>query len=449
MNTNNSSPQTSFFASKWTVRHFLTRRALPAFSVLILVGMVAALFYPAPGVAEQAASPSEGKPLPVETTIVRYQSTYELNRQFTGQIAARRSSDLSFEASGKVIKLLVDQGNHVEAGQLLAQLDDRHLRARIAQVTAQHAQQSALLKELIEGPRKEAIAAARAEVKQLSAELALQQANLKRRKQLYEQNATSKESLDNVQFGFEAAEGRLEGARSRLEELETGTRAEQIEAQKAVVAQLDAQLRDLEHDEEDTQLRAPFAGSISNRMVDEGTVISTGTTIFNLVEDQHLEAWFGIPAPLAQRLKPGETRPVEVNAQQYEASVERILPELDPTTRSVTVIFQFAPQLSGRLIPGQVARLGLAIERQGDGAWIPNASLMRGSRGLWAVYVVEDRDSDAPTIVRRDVEVLASHSTHSFVRGTITEGDLVVASGVNRIVPGNRVEVVSTTNQSN
>jgi len=444
MNSDSSQPPNSFFAYRWTLRHFLTSRL--SLGILILsVGLISVAYYFNVAMASpQAASPEAIDLLPVETTTVRYQKTYEIARNYTGQVVARRSSDLSFETNGKVIQLLVDQGDRVEAGQLLAQLDDRHLRARILQVTAQRAQQAAILNELLKGPRRETIDAAKAEVKQWKAELALQQANFERRKQLFLQNATSRENLENSQYGMEAAEGRLQGAQSRLKELEEGTRIEQVNAQKAVVAQLDAQLRDLQHEEEDTKLIAPYSGTISSRLVDEGTVTSTGSTIFKIVEDDHLEAWFGIPVQFAGRIRPGEQyQPLIANAT-HQATVQRILPELDSTTRSVTVVLAMNENSVGKLLPGQVARLPLSIDREGTGAWIPNSALMRGSRGLWSVYVVEDPNSASPKVVRRDVEILVSDSARSYVRGTIVDGDQVVTSGVNRIVPGNRVEIVTT-----
>lgn len=440
MNMNSYSPSgESFFAKKWTKRQQWTAR-LVAGAVLIS-GVVAAVAF-ASGNSTPSAEPavSTADPIPVAVATIEPKSEYAAHRNYTGTLVAAKTSTLSFELAGKVIELQVDQGDMVTQGQVLARLDDRHLSARIRQTEAQRAQQAAILDELIAGPRKEQIAAAEAEVRQLTAQLKLQQATKQRRQKLIEQNAISQESLDDAVFGTEAAQGQLDAAKSQLDELKEGTRVEQIEAQKAQVAQLDAQLADLKLEQEDTRLVAPYNGTISQRSVDEGTVITPGTEIFRLVQNEPIEAWFGLPPEVASQLKVGDTLSINVEKRSFLGTVTGIVPELDTTTRTQTVVLTIEAESSAGLVPAQVARLVLETSREADGFWLPNSALLQGLRGLWSVYVVEEDD----TVARREVEILYSESESSFVRGTLLPGEQVVASGINRLVPGVKVQVTST-----
>ncbi|PQO40679.1 efflux RND transporter periplasmic adaptor subunit [Blastopirellula marina] len=439
MNTNSYSPSgESFFAKKWTKRQQWTAR-LAAGGAVLTVAIAAVAFASRYGGSSAATAPSETDPIPVAVVVMKPLSEYTAQRSYTGTLVAARASTLSFELAGKVVSLEVDQGDSVTEGQILARLDDRHLRARIRQTEAQRAQQAAILDELIAGPRKEQIAAAEADVRRLTAQLKLQQATKLRRLQLKESNAISQESLDDAVFGTDAAQGQLDAARSQLEELKEGTRLEQIEAQKAQVAQLDAQLADLKLEQEDTQLVAPYSGTIAQRNVDEGTVITPGTAIYRLVQHEPIEAWFGLPPEVAGKLKIGDSFSIDVEKQTRQGIVTGIVPELDNTTRTQTVVLTLDGKSSQGLVPAQVARLVLESSRKADGFWLPNSALLQGSRGLWSVYVVEE----AGTVARREVEILYSESERSFVRGTLLPDEQVVASGINRLVPGVQVQVIS------
>ncbi|WP_165698766.1 efflux RND transporter periplasmic adaptor subunit [Bremerella volcania] len=409
----------------------------------MLVGGV--LYWNYPFANAQPMSAPEAQPMPVEVVTLESQGSYAAQRTYTGVLVAAKTSELSFELPGKITQLSVDEGDHVQAGDQLAVLDDRHLSARIAQTKAEHAQQLAILEELKAGPREEVIAAAEAEVRQLHAELQLQQANKKRREQLIERSAISRETLEDAVFGAEAAQGRLDAAKSRLEELRQGTRVEQIDAQQARVAGLEAQLVDLQHEQEDTRLVAPFSGTIARRNFDEGAVITAGQAVFRLVQHEPLEAWFGLPPEAATSLSAGDVLPVTVDDQTRQAKVTGIVPELDTITRTQTVVLSLDANTSRGWVPAQVARVSLASERNEEGFWLPNSALLQGSRGLWSVYVVEEDHR----VQRREVEIIYSESERSFVRGTLSSGERVIASGVNRLVPDMHVRIHPTSESEN
>lgn len=441
MNTSSYSPSgESLFAKKWTNSQLWTIRvAVLAVGIGVVAGaMVIGSSYLH---GESDGAPPTAAPLPVEVVTAEPLQQYIAHRTYTGTLVAARTSTLSFELAGKVVELKVDQGSKVAAGEVLARIDDRHLDARIRQIEAQRAQQAAVLEELTAGPRKQEIAVAEAEVRRLTAELQMQQSTKSRREKLIGQNAISQESLDDATFGTDAAQGQLDAAKSRLDELKEGTRAEQIAAQRAQVAMLDAQLADLKFEQEDTQLVAPYAGTIALRSVDEGTVVTPGQAIYRLVQDEPLEAWFGLPPEVAGEMSTGQVLPIEVENRKLDATVTGIVPELDSATRTQTVVLTLQGEAARGLVPAQVARLLLETKRQSDGFWLPNSALRQGSRGLWSVFVVEEGAQTAP----RDVEVLYSESERSFVRGTIVAGEQVVASGINRLVPGMQVEVASVT----
>ena len=107
------------------------------------------------------------KPLTVNTTQIQLVKTYQTVQSYTGEVVARLKSEVGFERNGKLVKVLVDEGDLVFSGKVLAQLDSSNLAAQRQSLIAQKAQANARLTELQNGARAEEIAAAEARVRDL------------------------------------------------------------------------------------------------------------------------------------------------------------------------------------------------------------------------------------------------------------------------------------------
>ncbi len=388
--------------------------------------------------------------LSVETLTVEPVSGYEAVRTYTGEVAALRASDLGFERTGQLVEVYVQEGDRVAAGAPLAQLDIRNLQTQRQQLEADRAQALAVLAELEAGPRIEDIAAAEATVRQLEQDLELQRIQRSRREFLYEQGAISREELDEYAYGQGALQARLDEARSNLAELQNGTRQEQIQAQRAVVQQLDAAIADVDVTIQKSTLPSPFAGIVSSREVDEGTVVGAGQSVIRLVEDAAPEARIGMPTTTTSQLQPGDTQTVTLDGDRYEATVTAVLPEVDPETRTQIVVFQLDRAAVPNINPGQTVRAEIAETVPTEGLWLPTSALTQDIRGLWSAYLVvpTDEGENRYEVRPESVEILHQESVgeaaqdgpRALVRGTLQAGDRVVANGVHRLVPGQQVQ---------
>ncbi|MDJ0705844.1 MAG: efflux RND transporter periplasmic adaptor subunit [Leptolyngbyaceae cyanobacterium MO_188.B28] len=393
------------------------------------------------------AQTSQVLALPVETLTLKSVSAYEVSRAYTGEIAARRSSNLGFERSGAVVEILVDEGDRVQVGDPLARLDVRSLDARRRQLVAQKDQAIARLQELEVGPRPEDIAAAQAAVADWEQQAALGRIQRQRREDLYQRGAISREELDQQTFGTGSLESRLNQAQSQLDELLAGTRSEQISAQTAQVRQLEAGIQSIDVDLAKSILTAPFDGRVSSRLIDEGVVVDGGQSVLRLVEDSVLEARIGVPVDTAADLTVGSRQLVHLGPDAYSARVAALLPELDVTSRTVTVILEISPDTP--LTVGQTVRLVLSETEPTDGYWLPSTALVPGERGLWSVYLLAEPSPSESTsteksvfqVGRRDVEVLHTEADRVLVRGLITSGEKAIINGVHRLAPGQLVQV--------
>ncbi|NJP22246.1 MAG: efflux transporter periplasmic adaptor subunit, partial [Hydrococcus sp. CRU_1_1] len=137
------------------------------------------------------------------------------------------------------------------------------------------------------------------------------------------------------------------------------------------------------------------------------------------MENKALEARIGVPTSAVAQIPLGSYQRLKIGQKIYRAKVSSILPELDASTRTHTVVLTLDESLGRKVSPGQVARLELAQIIGESGYWLPTTALVQGVRGLWSCYVLGKTDRsqsipvnriDAFPLERRDVEVLHTES---------------------------------------
>jgi len=369
-------------------------------------------------------------------------TSYTTTRFYTGEVVATRRSELGFERSGTLDQIQFDRGEAVKRGQAIARLDTRNLQAQLQQLQAQRTGALAQLQELQRGPRREAIAAAQAQVGNLENLLRLEELRSQRRQSLYQEGAIAREQFEEVAINRDALADRLAAARSQLAELQNGTRQEQITAQQATVQQIEASIRDLEVTIAKSTLYAPFDGVIGDRFLDEGAVAQAGQAIVRLVEAATPEVEIGVPPVVARSLSPGRRQQVRIGERPYGATVLAVKPETSAQNRTRTVVLSLEP-VAKQPAPGEIARLEIQQQVATNGFWLPTTALVRGERGLWSCYALQV-DGEIYRVERRDVEVLHTEGDRVLVRGTLTAGDRIVRAGVQRIVPGQVVNLLQS-----
>jgi multidrug efflux pump subunit AcrA (membrane-fusion protein) len=378
--------------------------------------------------------------LPVSSIVVEEVEGYTRNRIYTGELEARRTVELGFDSSGLVTELHFEEGNHIEAGQRLAHLDTARIEAQRVTIEARRDQARAVLAELRAGPRREVVAVARAALSEIEEEIELARARLARREELIVTNAISREALDEAERGLAVLETRFTSRTHALEELISGTREEKIAAQEATVRSFDAELGALALEVKKSTLLAPFAGTVAFRYLDEGAVVRAGEAMLRLVESEVLEARFGLPPAAARKLTEGEVHTLRVGDVELSASVLAILPELDPRTRTATVVLSIDDG-EGAVIAGEIAEFVITEEISERGSWLPVSALARSDRGLWSSFALIEVGEARHRVERREVEVLHTEGERVLVRGTLEAGDRVIESGVTRVVPGQEVRL--------
>lgn len=342
--------------------------------------------------------------LPVQAVTLQARDGFEVTENYAGRIVSRRASDISFEQTGLLVAVLVQDGDRVTAGQDLARIDTRQLEARRRELEAELKHQKALRD-------------------QTKARLDLARITEKRRSELLRQNNVSRQLYDQSLFEERALASEMNASMAAIEQAAAALDRVEVDLSKAVV-------------------KAPFDGVVVDRLVHEGTVVSPGTPVLRLIEAGIKEVRVGVPAHAADALRPGTTYQVEVNGRIVQATLQAVLPSLNAETRTVPLVLSL-PDPDMAFQNGQLARLQLARTVTMNGFWVPATALIGGRRGLWNAYALEDLGSDGlKSISLREVQALHSEGDRLFVRGTLKDGDRLVATGLHRLVPGQIVHLV-------
>ena len=333
---------------------------------------------------------TEAKPMPV--TVERYalESSYSTSTRFLGIVEAASDSNIGFEVAGVLSALEAKEGDFVTTGQLLGQLDIR--------------QQSA------------ALALAKAQEKEVAAQLELAKLNMQRVNSLLAQSLVSQREADDARLTVEATQARLETTQ--------------------------ASVRNAEIVIEKSGLWAPFDAVVSKRITEPGSIVGPNVPIVRLVSVGEREAHVGISPKFANMAVIGESYTLYVEGKEISAKLRSVGADVDPQTLTVLAVLTLPKDQSVRV--GQTVALEFEERVNETGGWLPITALLEGDKGLWTVLVTKEDTAGKIITARESVEVVYSEGERVFVRGTVADDTNVVASGMQRLSPGSPVDIVPT-----
>jgi HlyD family secretion protein len=196
-----------------------------------------------------------------------------------------RQVDLPFNASERVTEVLVQEGDHVKLGQLLARLDPTRIEPQVDKAEADVAAEQQVVNRLHAGTRPEEVSQGRANVLSAHADSANAQRQYDRLVELSRNSsgrAVSRQDLDSAKAALDVAEAKLAVNRKALDLQVAGPRKEDIAQAEAQLRSDQAQLALLRRQLADTELHAPIDAVVRSRLVEPGEIASPQKAAFTL-----------------------------------------------------------------------------------------------------------------------------------------------------------------------
>lgn len=246
--------------------------------------------------------------------------------------------ELGFRVTGRIAKLQVQEGDGVQAGDALAQLDRAPFENDVAAARAEVAAAQTQFDKATRGFRIEEIAQARAAVKERDVELGNSRVTLKRLQDLADKSLVTRQQVDDAQARVRANEAMLASAQAQLNLLTHGSRIEDIDAQKAALDAALARLAKAQTALDDATLHAPSSGIIAVRARETGAIVQAGQTVYTLLLNDPVWIRAYVTQPRLGRIKPGMAVKIEVDSmpgKEYDGSVGFISPEAEFTPKNV------------------------------------------------------------------------------------------------------------------
>lgn len=332
----------------------------------------------------------------------------------SGYVVARRQATVASKITGKMVELDIEEGDHVQEGQVIARLDDSNARAALAAAQAQ-------------------LDFAKAGLAETEVNLANARRDYDRQMSLVKGHFVSQAALDNSKTSMDALTAQLATQRSNIE-----------------VAQRNVEVA--ERNLADTIVRAPFTGIVTVKAAQPGEIVSplsagggfTRTGIGTIVDMDSLEIQVDVNENFINRVQPAQTVAAKLNAYpdwQIPGHVIAVIPTADRSKGTVTVRIAL-DQKDPRILPEMGVRVSFLAGSSGDGearpvpglSLPPDAVQVADSVGL--VYVVHDS-----TVERRAVKVGASSSTQVTVLSGLRPGERVAIGDFTRLKDGARIRV--------
>jgi RND family efflux transporter MFP subunit len=317
--------------------------------------------------AAVTASPVSGTTLTVQDTVV--ETTFDA----AGVAEPLQQATLSTRLMGTVLAVRVQEGDRVQAGQLLVEIDARDLQAKAAQVEASIADAEAMQREAT--------------------------AHAARFRALYADSAATRAQFEAAETGLARAEAGLRAARAGASELDA------VRSYAAV--------------------RAPFAGLVTMRHADPGTFAAPGAPLVTVQDASRLRVSVTAPAEAIRQLARGASVAATIDGVPVTATVEGVVPANAGNLFTVNAI---VVNRDGSLRAGSAAVLALP-QGQRRGVLVPQGALVRD--GDLVGVIVRTANADE----RRWVRVGTTTATHAEVTSGLSIGEVIVVPTIDRGTP--------------
>lgn len=248
-----------------------------------------------------------------------------------------REVQMGFRVGGRLAGLLVDEGDTVAAGQVLARLDTRPLQDRLAGANARLAAADAGVARDVAGSRPQQVSEARAALANAEAALIEARRLHDRRRVLLDRGFVSRAEFQTSEAGQAAASARVDAARATLSMIAEGPRREDRAANLAARAAVMAERGSVETDIADAVLRAAEAGQVLTRAKEQGAIVQPGETVLTMALTQPVRVRAYVAEPDLPKVRPGMAASVAVDGSSkiYRARIGFISPVAEFTPRTV------------------------------------------------------------------------------------------------------------------
>ena len=351
---------------------------------------------------------------------------------------------ISPKITAPVKKFYVQRGSRVKAGQLLATLENRDLRAAVTDNQGAYDAADAGYQTAVKAQVPEDYQKAQLDLAQAEANLKLNQSIVASRQKLFEEGAISGRDLDTSKAALVQAQAAYDTAAKHLASMNQVSRAAALKAAKGQFESAQGKYQGAEAQLAYSEIRSPISGVVTDRPLYAGETAASGTPLITVMETSALLAKIHLSQPQAQMLQKGDAASVEVPGvpDPVSGKISLVSPALDPGSTTVEVWVRLENP-KGQFRPGTAVHVTLDGRKVPNALVVPSEAIVLASSGKATVMVVGSDGIAHQTPVTTGI--VSGPDTQ--INSGLSAGQQVVTTGAASLDDGTRVKVVASLDQ--
>lgn len=376
----------------------------------------------------------------VAVRVAQAQTTdFPIRVEASATVSPRRQTGIASRLTAPIRELPVQAGDHVAAGQILAQLEDRDLAAQHEEAEATVREAEATLAKVTSGTLPADLERAQGQVRASEAALGLAQSNYDRRRRLYEQGAIPQRDLIVSQTELAQAQANADVARTELRLLEDQAGLRDVEIARSRLDQARSRMDLLETQLGFARIRSPFDGIITEQFLFQGDMAGPAGPIFTLVDLSTAVARAQVPEAEARGVRVGQAcslNPVDMPDTTLDGVVSVVNAAVDTRRRTVEV-WCAIPNADNSVRSGAFGTVTVTTGTETNAIVVPVAAVQFEEGSANGVVMVVTSDGVAEW---RQVATGPATDGMIQVRSGLSGSETVIVEGGYGLPDGARVE---------
>lgn len=363
--------------------------------------------------------------------------------QTSGEVLPYQGADIHPKTNGEIIKVNVREGDRVQPGDLLAEVDHRILDAQVEQARAAVAVAKAAIdaQEVLVKTSHSGLVSAKAQAEAIKAQVTNLEATRNRFQELFKEGAISQQQLDDVIAKHDAAKAQLVAAESGIMQAKDNIQTAKVTLimRKAQLLQAKSNLNSAEVSRENAFVRAPFTGIVTHRFFDEGAMANAAKPIIRLEQMNPVKVIGSLVEKDLMLLNENET-PATIHADSakitFQGKVNKVYPAI--VSKSRTGQFEILldnPEL--KLRSGMYATINLFMKTEKDATVVSKDALLTHAGQYMAIKINNDGTAE-----RVKLKLGIVQGDNAQVLEGLQPGDTIVSQSPELVKVGTKVRPI-------
>ena len=376
--------------------------------------------------SKEEARKEEEPARPVELAEVRRDSIDRIIA-VDGILRALNQSAVTPKISAPVSRFLVNRGDHVRQGQLIAVLENRDLAAAVTDAKGAVDQAEATVRNVSNASVPDELAKAQADVTAAKQAMDAAQKVQESRQQLLQQGAIARRQVDEAGVAYAQAKSQYDTAARHLQSIQSVGRVEDVKIVQAQADSAKGKLAAAQAQLAFSEIFSPVSGVVADRPLFVGELAVPGMPLMTIMDISSVIARVNVPQAQAAYVKAGQAaRVVSMDGVEASGTVTTVSPAVDPQGTTLEVWVQ-AANPGEKLRPGGTVRVTIMAETVRNAVVVPPAALLPSSEGGTAVITV------GPDMVAHEHKVQVGIRTAEkaqILQGVEAGAQVVIAGGL-------------------